>query len=592
MLGQAQETVALPWVSSAMPMMEHHESHKSEEGHDAHFDSLTKRQAYCLFTSHILSMWNSRMYEFGVILFIQASFPGNLTASSINGIAETVCVLLFASALGRWVDCTPSRLRVLLITIVINRISILLSCMTWFVILSFSYPVPKQVFFATALILGMVEKLSRGTNLLSMERDWVPTLANVSIDAKHPATYDLTHLNTTMRRIDMLCKLIAPLAVSTFVFTIESERVAVVVLAAMSILSLGPECWGAKEVWDHNSRLRARKGRVEDTATGSNQDQPMQLCYTKTPSARLAPDLFGKVVLQVMGSIRTYVADLGYYFSTSVWIPSLCAAVPHASVLTFSGTMLTYLLNAGYSLNTITGARAIGAVFEIGSTFIFPWAVGILSTPKHASCWYSVGDYHEVDQREPSSISDASLSETDENHEQCGQSGPIIEHSVIRVGSWALGGLVLSLIPAVLSLFFLDASLHTSITSTSSPHQSPITPYPLNTIILVSSISISLLCRWLYDLCATQLTQTLVPATKRSSFGGTEMSIVSLVSLGHWIAAAVWHTQSDFKWLALGSFAVVAIGVLAYYCWQGWWRRRGRASGERIGEELETNTIL
>ena len=67
MLGHAQETVALPWGSSAMSMLEHQESRNSEEGHDAHFDSLTKRQAYCLFISHTLSMWNSRMYEFGVV---------------------------------------------------------------------------------------------------------------------------------------------------------------------------------------------------------------------------------------------------------------------------------------------------------------------------------------------------------------------------------------------------------------------------------------------------------------------------------------------------------------------------------------------
>lgn len=533
-----------------------------------------------------------------------------------SGIAETVCVLLFASALGRWVDCTPSRLRVLLMTIIVNRISILVSCITWFVILSFSSPAPKQVFFAVALILGMVEKLSRGTNILSMERDWVPTLANTSVDAKHPAPYDLTHLNTTMRRIDMLCKLIAPLAVSTFVSTVKSERIAIVVLAAISVLSLGPECWGVQQVWDQNSRLRSPKGKVHDTAIGSDQEQPMQLCFTKTSSVRLLPGLFGKIALRVLGSIRVYMADLGYYFRTSVWIPSLCAAIPHASVLTFSGTMLTYLLNAGYSLNTITGARASGAVFEIGSTFIFPWAVGVFSASKSAPYWSNRGDYHEVEQREPLSRSDTSLGDTDDNHTQFSESSPIIEHSVIRVGYLALGGLVLSLvstnatsmafssfledpcplnysqIPAVLSLFFLDAGLSTTSTSTSSPHQSPTTSYPLNTIILVFSISLSLLFRWTYDLCATQLTQTLVPATKRSSFGGTEMSIVSLVSLGHWIAAAVWHTQSDFKWLALGSFAVVAIGAGAYSWWQGWWRKRERESGRRIGEEDEIDSVI
>ena len=366
-----------------------------------------------------------------------------------SGIAETVCVLVFASALGRWVDSNPSRLRVLLLTIFINRISVFVSCIIWFTILSFSNPAPKQAFFAMALILGMVEKLSRGTNILSIERDWVPTLANTSVDAEHPVPYDLTHINTAMRRIDMLCKLIAPLAVSTFVSTVHSERLAVVIVASINMMSLGPECWGIQQVWDQNSRLRIPKECVDDTATSGDPDQPMQLGYTKTSSARIALDLPRKIALQVIGSIRSYMADLGYYFGTDVWIPSLCAAVPHASVLTFSGTMLTYLLNAGYSLNIITGAKACGAVFEIGSTFIFPLAVGILSTRKYTASWYHKSSYHELEQTEAPSRSDTSLDDVADTDAQSKQSSTTTEHGVIRVGYWALGGLILSLVSII-----------------------------------------------------------------------------------------------------------------------------------------------
>ena len=366
--------------------------------------------------------------------------------SHCSGIAETICVLFFASSLGRWVDCTPSRLRVLLVTIVINRISVLVSCITWFVILSFSYPAPKKGFFAVALIFGMVEKLSRGANLLSIERDWVPTLANTSVDVQHPAPYDLTHLNTTMRRIDMLCKLVAPLAVSTFISLVESERIAVVVLAAISTLSLAPECWGVQQIWDQSSRLRARKREVDDNAISIDQIQPMQICYTRTSSAQLASDLFEKSISQILGFYRAYVAELGYYFRTSIWIPSLCAAIPHASVLNFSGTMLTYLLNAGFTLNTITAARACGAVFEVGSTFIFPWAVGILGAPKHVPNWYNRRDYHELEQREPSPGPETRLGHTHDDHAQGSEGGRVIERRIIEVGHWALGGLCLSLV--------------------------------------------------------------------------------------------------------------------------------------------------
>ena len=70
------------------------------------------------------------------------------------------------------------------------------------------------------------------------------------------------------------------------------------------------------------------------------------------------------------------------------------------------------------------------------------------------------------------------------------------------------------------------------------------------------------------------------------------MSIVSMISLGHWIAAAVWHTQGDFKWLALGSFVLVAIGVGAFGWWRRWWERRESASEEQMQEALETDSVM
>lgn len=33
----------------------------------AHCDDLTQKQAWCLYLSHFLSMWNSRMYEWAVV---------------------------------------------------------------------------------------------------------------------------------------------------------------------------------------------------------------------------------------------------------------------------------------------------------------------------------------------------------------------------------------------------------------------------------------------------------------------------------------------------------------------------------------------
>ena len=101
-----QGTTTSPFNSSSMSVEEEEDDDGggSDIGssHAAHADDVTSGQAYCLYVSHSLSMWNSRMYEFAVvsikiirveyakiltslkILFIQAAFPGNLTASSVK----------------------------------------------------------------------------------------------------------------------------------------------------------------------------------------------------------------------------------------------------------------------------------------------------------------------------------------------------------------------------------------------------------------------------------------------------------------------------------------------------------------------------
>ena len=177
--------------------------------------------------------------------------------------------------------------------------------------------------------------------------------------------------------------------------------------------------------------------------------QPSLSCDSKELSAKSLPSLHQKLVTEAKGSIGAYVGDLGFYFGTSVCIPSVCAAIPHASVLTFSGTMITYLLNTGYSLNMVTGAKASGAVFEIGSTFIFPRAVAIfspLSTARHAAEWYDLAEHQDMEAPSLLSRNDDRRGDPEDQDVELARNGPDVERGIIKVGLWAMSGLVLSLV--------------------------------------------------------------------------------------------------------------------------------------------------
>ena len=66
MLGNAQSVDFAPISFTPVPVDEL-DSDSDDDGHDTPFDKLTSRQAYYLYVSHSLSMWNLRMYEFSVV---------------------------------------------------------------------------------------------------------------------------------------------------------------------------------------------------------------------------------------------------------------------------------------------------------------------------------------------------------------------------------------------------------------------------------------------------------------------------------------------------------------------------------------------
>ncbi len=221
-------------------------------------------------------------------------------------------------------------------------------------------PILKGALFALILLLGIMENLSATANVLSMERDWVVTAS--STDGRR---YDLTHLNSAMRRIDLTCKLAAPILISVII-SATSVKIGVLVVGGMSAGCWAAEIWCAKRVWKNNPRLREPKIVNEQTSSDDNNlhsvvERPRS-CWNHTIQA-----------------LRRYAQDFKNYFSSMVWVPSLSLAFLHISALTYNATFITYLLAVGFSLDLITIARAAGSVVEISSTIVTPFGVQILS---------------------------------------------------------------------------------------------------------------------------------------------------------------------------------------------------------------------
>lgn len=488
--------------------------------------------------------------------------------------------------MGRWVDHAPSRLRTLLTTVSVNRIVVIAACVCWVIIIAKDVRegVPmstdptieptdgrplklhrgKDAIFLLILALGILERLSRLTNLISIERDWLPTMVAAGTTDKQQPSYDLSRLNAAMSRIDLICKLGSPIAISAFISATSSPQLGAVLLIGLNILTWPLEYWTARNVWQGNEQLREAKfidvSKTKELADGEN----------KKGAGFTLNDLLN-ALKTMLGWACQYGQNLQQYFATEVWMPSLAMSSLHFSVLTFSSTLIVFLVNSGFSMTLITWAEVLSGAFELCSTFIFPGTVRILSPSRTA--------YHPLSDVETTSTPTTPLQSTFEVHDdiKANSEGPTNQDQTIgvsRLGLLAIAITLLTLIPSVPIIWRISTTWPTNPPSTLAWQA-----YTALTLLLILFISFSRLGRFTCTLCAQQLAQSLVPSSSRSTFAGTEASLASTFGLAHYTITVIWNTHSQFRWTALSSVLVVGGGAAMYAFWLLVVARRGRMVG-------------
>lgn len=79
-------------------------------------DRVPVRIARRLYVSHFLSTWNSRVFEFGAVLYLATIFPATLLPMSLYALTRGLSAIVFAPAVGHYVDA-GNRLQVVQVSI-------------------------------------------------------------------------------------------------------------------------------------------------------------------------------------------------------------------------------------------------------------------------------------------------------------------------------------------------------------------------------------------------------------------------------------------------------------------------------------------
>ncbi|GJN38638.1 hypothetical protein PR202_gb27698 [Eleusine coracana subsp. coracana] len=216
-------------------------------------------------------------------------------------------------------------------------------------------------------VSGALAALSTLAGTILIEREWV-----VVISSGHPPAV-LTGINSVVRRIDLSCKLLAPVF-SGFVISFVSAQASAAVLALWNVASVGVEYWlfvsvynGVPALADSNRRLRVRA--VADAALPVSEiAAPAE--RTTDWRARLTEQL------SVIPCWELWVV----YVRQDVALPGVALAILYFSVLSF-GTLMTATLDwMGIPAYVISLARGFSAVVGIGATLLYPAVHSWVST--------------------------------------------------------------------------------------------------------------------------------------------------------------------------------------------------------------------
>ena len=348
-------------------------------------DGNAQRLLWRLYVSHTLSTWNARTFEFGAVIFLAAIFPGTLFFASCYALFRAGAAAVLGSWIGHQVDCR-NRLDVVRHSIVWQRLSVAGSCLILVLMVAGGHGKEKgfmtYALFVGSVMLACVEKLAFIANTISVERDWVIVVSeSLSIDRQD--------LNSTMRRIDLVCKLIAPVGIG-LVEGYFSTRLAIWIVFLQNAISVVVEYFAIASVYAAVPGLalgkapppppnHERDSETADTPMRQSSHQHGNNTSGSAPRRRTPP------VIKTM--VASHLRPWKNYIQNPAFLASFSLSLLYLTVLSFASQMTTYLLSLGFTSTHVSLMRLGSVMLELCATVVAPWLTRRISAVR-AGLWF------------------------------------------------------------------------------------------------------------------------------------------------------------------------------------------------------------
>ncbi|CAL1378596.1 unnamed protein product [Linum trigynum] len=454
-----------------------------------------------LYIAHFLARWDARMWEFCVGLYMINLWPGSLILPAVYGAVESASIALFGPLVGQLIDGL-TYVQILRLWLVTQNLSFIVAGATVIaLLLSATLKFTNFTAFISLVALanasGAIGTLSTLAGTILIEREWV-----VVISEGHPPGV-LTEMNSTIRRIDLTCKLLAPV-VSGFIISFVSLKASAITLA----------CWNTVAVWlEYFLFMSVYKGIPalgESNLKRVSRFPPVGDVEESTTTPFISPEhvssvSLGEAPFNVINdgwrkemdewlSKAPFIGAWRVYLRQSVVLPGVALALLFFTVLSF-GTLMTATLEwDGIPAYVIGLGRGVSAIIGISATFVYP-----------------VMQY---------------------------------QISTLRTGLWSIWSQWGCLLVCVGAIWIQSRTL--------------------SAYILMAGVALSRIGLWMFDLSVIQQMQDQVAESDRCVVGGVQNSLQSALELLAYVMGIIISNPQDFWKLTLISVAAVTLAAILY----------------------------
>ncbi|XP_073063042.1 solute carrier family 40 member 2-like isoform X1 [Primulina eburnea] len=320
-----------------------------------------------LYVGHFLARWGARMWEFSVGLYMINVWPDSLLLVAVYGVVESASTALFGPLIGQWVD-KLSYIQVLQLWLSSQNLSFMVAGggVLGILVYTGSLSLNFTAFISLVVLInisGAVGVLSTLAGTILIEREWVVVIS----EGQSPDV--LTKMNSIIRRIDLVCKLFAPV-VSGFIISFVSLTASALTMALWNVLSVLLQYWLLISVYKGIPALNEISERKVSRSLVREVDE-VDFEQPESSTRGTIIDNF---------SNTPYIRAWKVYIQQEVALPGLALALLYFTVLSFGSLMTATLEWEGIPTYVIGLARGISATVGIAATFLYPELQSHIST--------------------------------------------------------------------------------------------------------------------------------------------------------------------------------------------------------------------